>query len=341
MDILYSYNSFNKKRNFTILEELPYDVLLQILSFLNPSELCTLGLVCRDFKQLADDDWIWRGFYPILKFNFCFHFQMNHYPRILESQNAKRVYINESRLTKSASKFIGVWSEKWCDVDVLNSTKISFNGEQFMVEYTKNKFEAEFQSFDGNTLKFKLTGGDSGWSFLYTLSCFEKQNQQNQNNNIITTSNGNHNQLFNHHQKYYQFNQNQNCNNNNSNIYFNSVHNNHYLNSNSVDESSNQEEVLHLHVLRLHDKVEFSGMFCSSISGNITHPHHFRNKSDFQLYLMRQEIQQLRIQHQQQQEIINSIQRINENDITHQNNNNENNNSSCSDSRKHSRVYAY
>lgn len=67
------------------------------------------------------------------------------------------------------SNFVGLWSEKWCDVHVVQSTMIETDGTNFFVTYKKNKFQARFHSFDGDSLAFHLEGGDSGWSFLYTL----------------------------------------------------------------------------------------------------------------------------------------------------------------------------
>ncbi|KAK5583654.1 hypothetical protein RB653_005252 [Dictyostelium firmibasis] len=319
---LYSYNS--KKRNLTICEELPYDILLYILSYLTPTELCCLSRVCHSFRVLAEDDWIWRGFYPMIRFNFCYHFQLNEFPKILNTQQCKQIYIQELQTIRSVSQFIGTWHEQWCDVQVLNSTKISFNGINFIVEYTKNKFEAEFISFNGQSLKFKLTGGDSGWSFIYTLTL--------NNNSIHNKSNNNNNQNIN--------NNHHNNNNNSSNGM--KIH---------LDDQNLQQDSLHLHVLRIHDNIEFTGMFSSSKSESNSPPPHFRNKNNYKLYLMKQEIQQLQQISSQtttssSNEIFNSntnnsnSNNNNNNHDDNNNNNNNNSNSSC-DSRRHTRIYAY
>lgn len=72
------------------------------------------------------------------------------------------------RLT-NFTKFVGLWSEKWCDVHVVQSTIVETDGTNFLVTYKKNKFSAKFLEFDGDSLSFHLEGGDSGWSFIYTL----------------------------------------------------------------------------------------------------------------------------------------------------------------------------
>ncbi|KAM9968767.1 hypothetical protein ACTFIW_000644 [Dictyostelium discoideum] len=324
---LYCYNS--KKRNLTICEELPYDILLYILSYLTPTELCCLSRVCYSFRVLAEDDWIWRGFYPMIRFNFCYHFQLNEFPKLLNTQQCKQVYIQELQTIKSVSQFIGTWHEQWCDVQVLNSTKVSFNGLNFIVEYTKNKFEAEFISFNGQSLKFKLTGGDSGWSFIYTLT-LNNNNNNNQNNN----QNNNNNQ--------HKLNNNNNINNNNNNNSSNGMK--IHL---QQDDQNLQQDSLQLHVLRIHDNIEFTGMFTSSKSESNSPPPHFRNKNNYKLFLMKQEIQQLQqisstAITSSSNEIFNTNNNDNNNNNSHDNNNNNNNNSNSScDSRRHTRIYAY
>lgn len=76
--------------------------------------------------------------------------------------------IERDRLTTTA-KFVGTWNEKWCDVNVQQSTLIESDGTNFHVTYKKNKFTARFHSFDGEELAFQLEGGDSGWSFIYKV----------------------------------------------------------------------------------------------------------------------------------------------------------------------------
>ncbi|GAM24341.1 hypothetical protein SAMD00019534_075160 [Acytostelium subglobosum LB1] len=92
-------------------------------------------------------------------------------PQPLPRENAKHHYLQETKKMDVLSHFVGVWSEKWCDVDVSNSTKITYDGHALNVVYTKNKFTAQFVDFDfaAQQLRFNLSGGDSGWSFIYTL----------------------------------------------------------------------------------------------------------------------------------------------------------------------------
>eukprot|EP01132_Coremiostelium_polycephalum_P003795 gene3795-4723_t len=159
-------DSLNKN---SILELLSFDTILAVLSWLSPKELCNLSLVSKEFKLYSENDWIWRQFYFRLEEKFIRLFETPIFPRDLPRQNAKFTYFIEDKLYDQVSQFVGIWSEKWCDVDVINSTRISFDGFNLVVEYTKNKFVAQFKEFDGTNLKFMLTGGDSGWSFLYTL----------------------------------------------------------------------------------------------------------------------------------------------------------------------------
>lgn len=89
------------------------------------------------------------------------------------SRDWKETYHYERTRVALSMKFVGLWNEKWCDVDVDHSTLITSDGHSFTVTYTKNKFTASFRDFqeDNNgTLVFHLVGGDSGWSFLYHLS---------------------------------------------------------------------------------------------------------------------------------------------------------------------------
>jgi len=166
-----------KKRQITILEELNYDSLLYIFSFLTPKELCQLSLVSKDFKVLVEDEWLWKLLFKNIGYLFQSYFGIN-YPGInnLELQQkcittSKQLYIYESCKIEKAKKFVGLWSEKWCDVDVPCGTKIYYDGHTFHIQYTKNKFSSQFFKYDESeeTLEFFLTGGDSGWSFLYSL----------------------------------------------------------------------------------------------------------------------------------------------------------------------------
>jgi len=84
----------------------------------------------------------------------------------------KGTYYGERDRLNIAKRFVGIWSEKWCDVDVECSTSISHDGTSFIVTYQKNKFKAKYQTYDSSnqTLTFHLEGGDSGWSFVYHLT---------------------------------------------------------------------------------------------------------------------------------------------------------------------------
>eukprot|EP01133_Synstelium_polycarpum_P019510 gene19510-23372_t len=155
---------------FNLLEALSYDTILQVLSWLSPRDLCKFALVSKDCQVLSCEDDLWRGFYPNFEEQYMLTFSLDRMPSPLPRINAKSAYIKEYQKMNMVSKFVGLWSEKWCDVDVTNSTKITYDGQNINVHYTKNKFSAIFQDFDGETLRFKLTGGDSGWSFFYCLT---------------------------------------------------------------------------------------------------------------------------------------------------------------------------
>jgi len=81
----------------------------------------------------------------------------------------KDTFKEERQRLTNFTKFVGLWSEKWCDVHVVQSTIVETDGTNFLVTYKKNKFSAKFLEFDGDSLSFHLEGGDSGWSFIYTL----------------------------------------------------------------------------------------------------------------------------------------------------------------------------
>jgi len=89
-----------------------------------------------------------------------------------QSRDWKETYHFERTRVLYSMKFVGIWNEKWCDVDVDHSTLITSDGTTFFVSYTKNKFTATFREYreSTNTLVFHLVGGDSGWSFLYHLT---------------------------------------------------------------------------------------------------------------------------------------------------------------------------
>ncbi|KYQ89674.1 cyclin-like F-box containing protein [Tieghemostelium lacteum] len=226
-----------RKNSITVLDLLTYDTLLCVFSYLTPRELANLALVSKETKILSETDWLWRPFFGELRQNYIDKLQLsNLYELEYKISNfkcthgtAKRFFIQESDFINRLSPFIGLWSEKWCDVDVQNSTKISYNGKDICVEYTKNKFAASFNSFLENNLVFTLNGGDSGWSFVYTLSCPVDRSKPLQ----ITSGIENTTTTFS------QYNQ-----------------------SPATDSMGNfSKQSLQLHVYRDHDKVEFNGVF--------------------------------------------------------------------------------
>ncbi|KAF2069709.1 hypothetical protein CYY_008976 [Polysphondylium violaceum] len=166
------------KRQLTILQQLNYDSLLYIFSFLTPKELCQLCLVSKDFKVLVEDEWLWKLSFKNIDYLFELYFGIK-YPGVVQNDHfqqqcittSKKLYTYEYCKIEKAKKFVGLWSEKWCDVDVPCGTKIIYDGHTFSIQYTKNKFSSQFFKYDDatDTLEFFLTGGDSGWSFLYSL----------------------------------------------------------------------------------------------------------------------------------------------------------------------------
>ncbi|EFA76337.1 cyclin-like F-box containing protein [Heterostelium album PN500] len=166
--IVINFNLLDEFNDVSLLESLSYDAILNILVCLEPEHLVKFGLLSKECYTLSCSDYLWRRFYPSYQFRFEQAFNIPP-PQPLPRVNAKQIYIKESKKVDSISKFVGLWSEQWCDVDVNSSTRISYDGYKISVFYTKNKFSAEFVDFDGSVLRFKLSGGDSGWSFIYSL----------------------------------------------------------------------------------------------------------------------------------------------------------------------------
>jgi hypothetical protein len=145
--------------------------MLEVLSHLSVQELGRLSRVSQNARNIADDEVVWRRLCRQMEGDWSKILRDPSQQRALDASNGawKDVFKTERQQLATFSKFIGLWSEKWCDVHVLQSTQIETDGTNFFVTYKKNKFSARFNSFDGESLSFHLEGGDSGWSFVYTL----------------------------------------------------------------------------------------------------------------------------------------------------------------------------
>lgn len=158
----------------SFLSALSYDAVLVILSFLSVHDLGILAQVSRDAHHLAEDDFIWRQLCKGLevKWSATLHRPLDKVPKIWARANEwKRAFHIELVRIAIVSRFVGLWSEKWCDVNVQHSTLIESDGRNWFVSYKKNKFVATFREFDAasDSLTFHLEGGDSGWSFIYKI----------------------------------------------------------------------------------------------------------------------------------------------------------------------------
>jgi len=159
---------------FSFLSALSYDALVAIFSFLTVRDLGILSQVSKDVRHLAEDDFIWRQLCKTLevKWTHTLSRPLHLVPKIWARPSEwKRAYQVELGRIALAAKFVGLWSEKWCDVNVQQSTLIESDGRNWSVTYKKNKFTATFREFDPSTdmLTFHLEGGDSGWSFIYKI----------------------------------------------------------------------------------------------------------------------------------------------------------------------------
>lgn len=155
----------------SVLNSLSYDAMLEVLSHLSVQELGRLSRVSQNAKCIADDEVVWRRLARQLEGDWSKILRDPSQQRALDASNEtwKDMFKTERQRLATFSKFVGLWSEKWCDVHVLQSTQIETDGTNFFVTYKKNKFSARFLSFEGDSLSFQLEGGDSGWSFVYSL----------------------------------------------------------------------------------------------------------------------------------------------------------------------------
>jgi len=162
-----------KRTDATVLSSLSYDAMLEVLSHLSVQELGRLSTVSQNARDVADDEMVWRRLCRQVEVDWSKILRDPSQQLSLEASSGswKDMFRTERQRLTNFSNFVGLWSEKWCDVHVVQSTLIETDGTHFFVTYKKNKFQARFHSFDGDSLAFHLEGGDSGWSFLYTLKC--------------------------------------------------------------------------------------------------------------------------------------------------------------------------
>jgi len=154
----------------TLLNALTYDAMLEVLSHLSVQELGRLGRVSQSARDFADDEILWRTRCRSLEGDWSKVLRETNQPRSIQTTGIwKDTYRAERQRLADFTKFVGLWSEKWCDVHVVQSTQVETDGTNFYVTYKKNKFTARFLSYDGESLAFHLEGGDSGWAFVYTL----------------------------------------------------------------------------------------------------------------------------------------------------------------------------
>jgi len=154
----------------TVLNSLSYDAMLEVLSHLSVQELGRLSRVSQNARDCADDEVVWRQRCRHMEGDWSKILKDSTQQRVIDASGTwKDMFKTERDSLACFSKFVGLWSEKWCDVHVMQSTQIETDGTNFFVTYKKNKFSAHFQGFDGETLSFSLEGGDSGWSFVYSL----------------------------------------------------------------------------------------------------------------------------------------------------------------------------
>jgi len=159
-----------KRNDATVLNSLSYDAMLEVLSHLSVQELGRLSRVSQNARDFADDEIVWRRLCRQVEGDWSKILRDPSQQQALEASGPwKDMFRTERQRLTTFSNFVGVWSEKWCDVHVVQSTQIETDGTNFFVTYKKNKFQARFNSFDGDSLSFHLEGGDSGWSFVYTI----------------------------------------------------------------------------------------------------------------------------------------------------------------------------
>lgn len=159
-----------KRTDANVLNCLSHDAMLEVLSHLSVQELGRLSRVSQNARDFADDELVWRRLCRQVEGDWSKILRDPSQQQSLEACGSwKDMFKTERQRLNEFSNFVGLWSEKWCDVHVVQSTMIETDGTHFFVTYKKNKFQARFHSFDGDSLAFHLEGGDSGWSFLYTL----------------------------------------------------------------------------------------------------------------------------------------------------------------------------
>lgn len=161
----------SKGNDASVLNTLTYDAMLEVLSHLSVQELGRLSSVSQNARDFADDEIVWRRLCRQVEGGWSKIIRDPAQQQALDASSGawKDMYRTESERLTSFTNFVGLWSEKWCDVHVVQSTLIETDGKHFYVTYKKNKFQARFNTFDGESLSFHLEGGDSGWSFVYTL----------------------------------------------------------------------------------------------------------------------------------------------------------------------------
>jgi len=160
----------SQRNGATVLNSLSYDAMLEVLSHLSVQELGRLSRVSQNAREFADDEIVWRRLCRQVEGDWSKILRDPSQQQSIEASGSwKDMFRTERQRLTNVSKFVGLWSEKWCDVHVVQSTMVETDGTTFFVTYKKNKFQARFHSFDGESLAFHLEGGDSGWSFLYTL----------------------------------------------------------------------------------------------------------------------------------------------------------------------------
>jgi len=154
----------------TVLNSLTYDAMLEVLSHPSVQELGRLSRVSQNAREFADDEIVWRRLCRQLEGDWNKILRDPTQQRAIEANATwKEMFRADRQRLTTFTKFVGMWSEKWCDVHVMQSTQVETDGTNFFVTYKKNKFVARFQAFDGESLSFHLEGGDSGWSFVYSL----------------------------------------------------------------------------------------------------------------------------------------------------------------------------
>lgn len=153
-----------------MLNSLSYDAMLEVLSRLSVHELGRLARVSQSARDFADDEIVWRRLCRQLEGDWTKILKNPSQQQAIQTTGLwKDTFKEERQRLTNFTKFVGLWSEKWCDVHVVQSTIVETDGTNFLVTYKKNKFSAKFLEFDGDSLSFHLEGGDSGWSFIYTL----------------------------------------------------------------------------------------------------------------------------------------------------------------------------